>query len=48
MMETAGKWWMRTGFLAFVVIINAVDLLLLRARGTHTISLREVALWSLL
>jgi tellurite resistance protein TerC len=45
--ETTGEWWMWAGFLAFVALMVAVDMLFLRAQGAHKVSLREAAIWSL-
>jgi len=47
MPETIGTWWMWAGFVAFVVAMVAVDMVFLRARGAHRVSVREAAVWSL-
>jgi len=46
--ETVGVWWMWAGFAAFVIAMIAVDMLFLRAQGSHKVSVREAAAWSLL
>jgi tellurite resistance protein TerC len=45
--ETVGVWWMWAGFVAFVLAMIAVDMLFLRAQGSHKVSLREALAWSL-
>jgi len=47
MIETVGTWWMWAGFVIFVIAMVAVDMLFLRARGAHRVSVREAATWSL-
>jgi len=47
MPETIGTWWMWAGFVAFVVAMVALDMVFLRARGAHRVSVREAAVWSL-
>jgi tellurite resistance protein TerC len=47
MPETIGTWWMWGGFVAFVVAMVFVDMVFLRARGAHRVSVREAAAWSL-
>lgn len=46
MMETIGSWWMWLAFVVFVVVMVAIDMLALRARGTQKVSMREALLWS--
>ncbi|MEW5791146.1 MAG: TerC family protein [Pseudomonadota bacterium] len=46
MAQTVGSWWMWLGFVIFVVAMIAVDILALRARGAHRVSVREAAGWS--
>ncbi len=48
MPETVGAWWMWVGFVAFVLAMIAVDIVFLRARGAHKVSVREAGAWSLL
>jgi tellurite resistance protein TerC len=45
-METIGSWWMWLAFTAFVVVMVAIDMLALRARGAQKVSVREALLWS--
>jgi len=47
MPETIGTWWMWAGFVAFVIAMVAVDMVFLRAKGAHRVSVREAAVWSL-
>jgi len=47
MPETMGTWWMWGGFVAFVVAMVFVDMVFLRSRGAHRVSVREAAAWSL-
>jgi len=47
MPETIATWWMWAGFVAFVAAMVALDMIFLRARGAHRVSVREAAVWSL-
>ncbi|MDQ7989319.1 MAG: TerC family protein [Candidatus Dactylopiibacterium sp.] len=47
-METIGTWWMWAGFVAFVLVMIAVDLYLLGGKESHRVSFREAAVWSAL
>ncbi len=41
MIETIGNGWMWAGFVAFIGVMVAVDMLLLGRQGAHRISARE-------
>ncbi|MDQ8153396.1 MAG: TerC/Alx family metal homeostasis membrane protein [Gemmatimonadota bacterium] len=45
-MEHTGTPMLYAGFTALVVVLLAVDFLLLRAQGSHKVSVKEAALWS--
>jgi tellurite resistance protein TerC len=47
-MATIGTWWMWTGFLAFVLVAIAVDLLVMEKQGAHKVTMREAAVWSII
>ena len=47
-METIGTWWMWAGFVAFVVIAIAIDLLVMEKQGAHKVTTKEAVGWSLL
>jgi len=47
MIQTIGSLWMWLGFLAFIGVMLTLDMLLLRTRGDHKVSLREAATWTL-
>jgi tellurite resistance protein TerC len=47
MLETVASWWMWAGFLVFVLIMIGVDMLALRAKGAHKVSVREAFAWTL-
>ncbi len=47
MIQTIGSLWMWLGFLAFIGVMLALDMLLLRTRGDHKVSLREAGAWTL-
>ena len=46
MLETIGTWWMWTGFILLVLVMLAVDMFLLGRQGSHKVSLKEAATWS--
>ena len=46
MLETIGTWWMWTGFILLVLVMLAVDMFLLGRQGSHKVSLKEAAAWS--
>lgn len=48
MPETIATWWMWPGFILFVLAMLAIDMLTLRAQGTHKVSTREAGLWTAL
>ena len=47
-METIGTWWMWMGFVVFVVLAIAVDLLVMEKQGAHKVTIKEAAWWSVL
>ena len=47
MIETIGNGWMWTGFVAFIGVMVAIDMLLLGRQGAHRVSAREAGVWSL-
>ena len=47
-MESIGSWWMWTGFVVFVVVAVAIDLLVMKNQGAHRVSVREALNWSVL
>ena len=47
-METIGTWWMWMGFVVFVVLAIAVDLLVMEKQGAHKVTMKEAAWWSVL
>jgi tellurite resistance protein TerC len=47
MIQTIGSPSMWLGFLAFIGVMLALDMLLLRTRGDHKVSLREAGAWTL-
>ena len=47
-MESIGSWWMWLGFVVFVVVAVAVDLLVMKNQGAHRVSAREALIWSAL
>ena len=47
-MESIGSWWMWLGFVVFVVVAVAVDLLVMKNQGAHRVSVREALYWSAL
>ena len=47
MIETIGNGWMWTGFVAFIGMMVAIDMLLLGRQGAHRVSAREAGVWSL-
>ena len=47
-MESIGSWWMWLGFVVFVVVAVAVDLLAMKNQGAHRVSAREALNWSAL
>lgn len=46
MLETIGTWWMWLGFILLVLVMLAVDMFLLGRQGSHKVSLKEAATWS--
>ncbi|MFZ5492760.1 MAG: TerC family protein [Pseudomonadota bacterium] len=46
MIETIGNGWMWAGFVAFIGVMVAVDMLLLGRQGAHRVSAREAGAWS--
>ena len=47
-MESIASWWMWTGFVVFVVVAVAIDLLAMQKQGAHRVSVREALNWSAL
>ena len=39
-METIGTWWMWMGFVVFVVLAIAVDLLVMEKQGAHKVTIK--------
>lgn len=46
MLETVATWWMWLGFILLVLVMLAVDMFLLGRQGSHKVSLKEAATWS--
>lgn len=46
-MTTVSEWWMWLGFLAFVVMMLAIDLFLLSGRKVHRVSTKEALSWTI-
>jgi tellurite resistance protein TerC len=46
MLETIGTWWMWAGFILLVLVMLAVDMFLLGRQGSHKVSFKEAATWS--
>ena len=46
MIETIGNGWMWAGFVAFIGVMVAIDMLLLGRQGAHRVSAREAGAWS--
>lgn len=46
MIQSVGEWWMWLGFIAFVLVMLAVDMFLLHGRDAHKVSLKEALGWS--
>ena len=46
-MTTVSEWWMWLGFLAFVVMMLAIDLFLLSGRKAHRVSTKEALSWTI-
>ena len=46
MLETIGTWWMWLGFILLVIVMLAMDMFLLGRQGSHKVSLKEAATWS--
>ena len=46
-MQTIGSWWMWLGFVVFVLVMLAVDILLLGRKGAHKVSVKEALGWSI-
>lgn len=46
--ESIGNLWMWAGFIAFVLLMLAVDMFMLGGKSAHRVSLREAATWSLI
>lgn len=46
MVESVGEWWMWLGFTVFVLVMLAVDIFLLGAKGGRKVSLKEALGWS--
>ena len=46
-MESIGSWWMWLGFIVFVLIMLAVDLLMLGGKAVHKVSFKEALSWSI-
>jgi tellurite resistance protein TerC len=47
-MQTIGTWWMWLGFVAFVIVAIAADLLVMEKQGAHKVTIKEAAAWSAL
>jgi TerC family integral membrane protein len=48
MIETIGNGWMWAGFVGFIGVMVAIDMLLLGRQGAHRVSAREAGAWSAL
>ncbi|MBX3708764.1 MAG: TerC family protein [Gammaproteobacteria bacterium] len=46
-MHTISEWWMWLGFIAFIVIMLAIDLFLLGGKKSHRVSTREALSWAI-
>lgn len=46
MNSTIGAWWMWLAFVIFVIVLVAVDIVALKAKGDHKVSAREALIWS--
>lgn len=45
--ESIGNLWMWAGFIAFVLLMLAVDMFMLGGKSAHRVSIKEAATWSL-